>query len=175
LGSYHLANRFAEQVRLRHGAECLVEGRRRLTFTQVDQQAGSLAAALADLGLAAGDRIHFLGARRHDTLPACYQAADLFLFASETETQGLVLAEAAACGLPAVAVDAPGCDEVVRDGATGVLTKGSAAALADAAIGLLLDPAQRRAMGVRARDVAVRGFAIGLQIDRTLEVYEKLR
>ena len=125
--------------------------------------------------LAAGDRIHFLGARRHDTLPACYQAADLFLFASETETQGLVLAEAAACGLPAVAVSAPGCDEVVRDGATGVLTKGSAAALADAAIGLLLDPGQRRAMGVRARDVAVRGFAIGLQIDRTLEVYEGLR
>ncbi|OGU04905.1 MAG: hypothetical protein A2W29_13040 [Gemmatimonadetes bacterium RBG_16_66_8] len=34
-----------------------MEGRRRLTFTQVDQQAGSLAAALADLGLAAGDRI----------------------------------------------------------------------------------------------------------------------
>ena len=76
---------------------------------------------------------------RTTTLVECYQAADLFLFASETETQGLVLAEAAACGLPAVAVNAPGCDEVVRDGETGILTKGDPAALAEAAIGLLLD------------------------------------
>src|SRR6185369_4243883 len=89
--------------------------------------------------LGAGDRVHFAGVRAHDGLAAWYQAADLFLFASETETQGLVLAEAAACGLPAVAVIAPGCDEVVRDGDTGILTKADPAALAEAAIGLLLD------------------------------------
>jgi len=64
-------------------------------------------------------RVQFLGARPHEALPVCYQAADLFLFASETETQGLVLAEAAACGMAAVAVAAPGCDEVVRDGRHG--------------------------------------------------------
>src|SRR5439155_915048 len=58
--------------------------------------------------LAACDRVRFLGARAHAELAQCYQAADVFLFASETETQGLVLAEAAACGLPAVAVRAPG-------------------------------------------------------------------
>src|SRR5207247_1210640 len=73
--------------------------------------------------LPSASRVRFLGARPHDALRVCYQAADLFLFASETETQGLVLAEAAACGLAAVAVAAPGCDEVVRDGATGVLAK----------------------------------------------------
>src|SRR5207253_514846 len=83
------------------------------------------------------------------TLPTCYQAADLFVFASETETQGLVLAEAAACGLPAVAVAAPGCNEVVRDGATGVLTKGDPGGLAEAVIGLLVDVERRRVMGAR--------------------------
>ena len=122
-------------------------------------------------GLAAGDRIHFAGVRAHDSLAAWYQAADLFLFASETETQGLVLAEAAACGLPAVAVIAPGCDEVVRDGETGILTKGDPAALAEAAIGLLLDAERRAAMGARARQVAVDGFDVALQIARTLDVY----
>jgi glycosyltransferase involved in cell wall biosynthesis len=122
-------------------------------------------------GFGAGDRVHFAGVRAHESLAAWYQAADLFLFASETETQGLVLAEAAACGLPAVAVIAPGCDEVVRDGETGILTKGNPAALAEAAIGLLLDGDRRQAMGERARQVAEQAFDVTLQITRTLDVY----
>jgi glycosyltransferase involved in cell wall biosynthesis len=120
-------------------------------------------------------RITFAGVRPHDALPPWYQAADLFLFASETETQGLVLAEAAASGLPAVAVSAPGCNEVVRDGETGLLTKPDAPALAEAAIGLLLDAEQRRAMGLRAREVAEREFDADLQIARTLAVYGEAR
>ena len=118
-----------------------------------------------------GDRIHFAGVREHARLVPWYQAADLFLFASETETQGLVLAEAAACGLPAVAVTAPGCDEVVRDGESGILTKGDPASLAEAAIGLLLDDQRRAAMGARARQIAEREFGIELQITRILDIY----
>jgi glycosyltransferase involved in cell wall biosynthesis len=121
--------------------------------------------------LSAAARVAFLGVRPHAQLPVCYQAADLFLFASETETQGLVLAEAAACGLPAVAVNAPGCDEVVRDGETGVLTKSDPPALAEGAIGLLLDDERRAAMAARARQVAEDAFDVRLQIDRTLAVY----
>lgn len=138
---------------------------------------GTQAARLRGLAasLPAGDRIVFLGPRPHDELAPCYQAADLFLFASETETQGLVLVEAAACGLPAVAVAAPGCEEVIQDGQTGLLTKSDAAALADGVIGLLLDHGRRRAMGSRAREVAVRDFDVGLQIDRTLAVYDEAR
>jgi glycosyltransferase involved in cell wall biosynthesis len=134
---------------------------------------GKEAERLRRLGgrLTAAHRVAFLGPRAHETLPVCYQAADLFLFASETETQGLVLAEAAACGLPAVAVGASGCDEVVRDGETGLLTKGDPTSLAEAAIGLLLDGERRAAMAVRARDVAEREFDVRLQIDRTLDVY----
>ena len=119
------------------------------------------------------DRIVFLGVRPHEDLVECYRAADLFVFASETETQGLVLAEAAACGLPAVTVSGPGCDEVVRDGETGLLTKPDAASLAEAAIGLLLDDERRARMAARARAVAEREFDVRLQIDRTLAVYEE--
>lgn len=122
-------------------------------------------------GLPVAERIRFLGRRPHDVLAECYQAADVFLFASETETQGLVLAEAAACGVPAVAVNAPGCDEVVRDGDTGILTKSDPAALAEAVIGLLLDPERRRTMARRARELAERLFDVRLQIDRTMAVY----
>lgn len=125
--------------------------------------------------LPGADRVLFLPGRDHDELPACYRAADLFLFASETETQGLVLAEAAACGLPVVSVSAPGCDEVVRDGETGLLTKPDPAAIADAAVGLLLDRERRHRMGVRARDIAEREFDAWLQVDRTLALYARVR
>lgn len=122
--------------------------------------------------LPAGARIHFAGVMPHDRVAAYYQAADVFLFASETETQGLVLAEAAACGVPAVAVAAPGCDEVVRDGETGLLTKSDPATLAEAAIGLLLDREQRSRMAVRARQIAEQAFDVRVQIDRTLALYQ---
>jgi glycosyltransferase involved in cell wall biosynthesis len=137
------------------------------------QETESLRRLAAHLG--AGGRVHFAGVRAHDALASWYRAADLFLFASETETQGLVLAEAAACGLPAVAVTAPGCDEVVRDGETGILTKADPAALAEAAIGLLLDAERRAAMGARARQVAEQSFDVALQIARPLDVYTSLR
>jgi 1,2-diacylglycerol 3-alpha-glucosyltransferase len=143
--------------------------RARLLVVGHGKEAERLRRRAATLSAAGG--VQFLGVRAHDTLPLCYQAADLFVFASETETQGLVLAEAAACGLPAVAVNASGCDEVVRDGETGLLTKGADTALAEAAIGLLLDGDRRAAMAARAREVAEREFDVRLQIDRTLDVY----
>ena len=141
----------------------------RLVLVGQGKEAANLKTLAARLPCAA--RVTFLGARAHDTLAVCYQAADLFVFASETETQGLVLAEAAACGLAAVAVIAPGCDEVVSDGLTGVLAKGDPTALAEAAIGLLLDHERRAAMGARARAIAEREFDVRLQMDRTLAVY----
>jgi glycosyltransferase involved in cell wall biosynthesis len=135
---------------------------------------GTEAAALRHQAhmLSAGQRVSFLGVRAHHALAECYRAADLFVFASETETQGLVLAEAAACGVPAVSVNGPGCDEVVRDGETGVLTKPDSAALSEVIIGLLVDGERRLRMGERARAVAEREFDVRLQIDRTLAVYE---
>src|SRR5215470_2239358 len=122
----------------------------------------------------ARDRIQFLGGMGREMLPPHYQAADLFLFASETETQGLVLAEAHACGLPAVAVQASGVDEVVHDGETGILTKADVREFADAAIGLLLDRERRLAMGHEARAVAARDFSAARQVDAMAAHYARL-
>jgi 1,2-diacylglycerol 3-alpha-glucosyltransferase len=122
----------------------------------------------------AGARIHFQGGVPREALPAFYRAADLFLFTSETETQGLVLAEAHACGLPAVAVRASGVDEVVRDGETGLLTKADAGELADAAIGLLLDPERRRTMARAARAYVERDFSAARQVETMVGHYRRL-
>ena len=122
----------------------------------------------------ARDRIHFLGGVGREELPPYYQAADLFVFASETETQGLVLAEAHACGLPAVAVRASGVDEVVRDGETGLLTKAESEDLADAVIGLLLDPGRREGMARSARTAAETDFSAARQVDVMARHYRNL-
>jgi len=123
----------------------------------------------------ARDRIRLVGGVAREALPPYYHAADLFLFASETETQGLVLAEAHACGLSAVAVRATGVEEVVVDGETGLLTKPDARDLADAAIGLLVDPARRAAMGAAGRVVAERDFSAAGQVAAMVELYAGLR
>lgn len=120
----------------------------------------------------AGDRIDFRGVRPREELPPYYRAADLFVFASETETQGLVLAEAHASGLPAVAVSASGVDEVVVNDETGILTKPEPRELAAAAIALLLDPQRRRVMGERARRLAEREFCARRQVGRVAALYE---
>jgi fatty-acyl-CoA synthase len=57
LTTYHLAERFAESADRFGAQECLVAGRRRLTYAQVDADAAALAAALRDLGVAPGDRV----------------------------------------------------------------------------------------------------------------------
>jgi len=138
---------------------------------------GAHAAALHRLAgtSPAASRIRFLGAHAREALPPFYQAADLFLFASETETQGLVLAEAHACGLAAVAVRASGVEEVVVDGETGLLTKPDARDLADAAIGLLLDPVRRTAMGAAGRLIVERHFSAAGQVDAMVARYAELR
>jgi 1,2-diacylglycerol 3-alpha-glucosyltransferase len=122
----------------------------------------------------ARERIRFHGGMDREALPSFYRAADLFLFSSETETQGLVLAEAHASGLPAVAVRASGVDEVVRDGETGVLTKAEPREFAEAAIGLLLDPARRWQMGQAARAVAERDFSAARQVEAMVGHYARL-
>jgi glycosyltransferase involved in cell wall biosynthesis len=137
---------------------------------------GSHEAALRRLAGASPARsaIRFAGSVAREELPPYYQAADLFLFASETETQGLVLAEAHACGLPAVAVLASGVDEVVRDGETGLLTKAEVEELADAAIGLLLDAPRRSAMALAARALAASDFSAARQVEVMVGHYRRL-
>jgi len=68
------------------------------------------------------DCCHFLGYRLRERLKDYLAASKLFLFASQTETQGLVLLEAAAAGVPVVAVRASGVNEAVESEGSGLLT-----------------------------------------------------
>lgn len=67
------------------------------------------------------DRVVFTGTLSGDELYGAYHAMDVFGFASHSETQGIVVAEAMAAGAPVVALSAPGVDDVVRDEVNGRL------------------------------------------------------
>ena len=74
------------------------------------------------------DRVILTGALDLPALADAYAAMDVFAFASHTETQGMVLAEAMAAGVPVVALDAPGAREVVEAGDNGSLLAADASA-----------------------------------------------
>lgn len=69
------------------------------------------------------DRLHITGILQQPALSDALHAMDLFAFASLSETQGMVLTEAMAAGLPVIALDAPGAREVVRDQQNGRLLR----------------------------------------------------
>ncbi|HCL80213.1 MAG TPA: alpha-mannosyltransferase [Synergistaceae bacterium] len=65
----------------------------------------------------------FTGAKRGEELAAIYASCDVFVFPSCTDTFGVVMLEAAACGLPVAAFPVQGPLDVVRNGMTGVLDR----------------------------------------------------
>jgi glycosyltransferase involved in cell wall biosynthesis/predicted metal-dependent phosphoesterase TrpH len=83
-----------------------------------------------------GDAATFLGWVEGDELPRVYASADLFMFASTTDTFGQVILEAQASGLPVLAVDAGGPADLIEDGRSGCLVPAQPGALADALRGL---------------------------------------
>lgn len=113
------------------------------------------------------------GRQGAESLRDVYSAADLFLFSSVTETQGLVIVEAMAGGTPVVAVDATGARDVIRDGIDGRLTADSPPELAEAAVALLRDPARLRAFGRAARSRAEQ-FDRRVMAGRLLGHYDRL-
>jgi 1,2-diacylglycerol 3-alpha-glucosyltransferase len=70
-------------------------------------------------GTGVGERVRFAGILQGRDLADAYDAMDVFAFASKSETQGMVMAEAMAAGTPVIALDASGVREVVRDGVNG--------------------------------------------------------
>jgi len=120
-------------------------------------------------------RVHFTGGLPRPDALARLAGADLFVFASRTETQGLVLAEALAAGLPAIALDGPGVRDSVRDGTDGVIvatdpSEQRTARLAHAIATVAIDRDTRLEMAARARTDAGR-FAVEQRVAQTEALY----
>lgn len=102
-----------------------------------------------------------------------YRTAQLFVTASETETQGIVLIEAAATGLPLVAVDAGAVRELCQNRKNGILCQpGDVNKLARAMINLFTDEELRKKYGEYSLEVA-KQHDLNRTLQRFVEIYEE--
>ncbi len=102
------------------------------------------------------DRLVMAGSLTGDNLRDAYNAMDVFVFASKSETQGMVLAEAMAAGIPVIALDAPGVREVVKDGINGRLLPDSSdpAEFAETLVSYFSSSAEKNSWSRAARETA---------------------
>ncbi len=168
----------------------------------VDKGVGEFAAAgrrlrrrgiRARFALAGGEDPLNRAALPRETVQAWQAAGDLEWWGERTDMAGVLaqanlvclpsyreglpraLVEAAAVGRALVATDVPGCREIVRPGENGLLVPPcDAEALATALAELLADPARRREMGRRSREIFFQGFDLDSVNAATLALYEEL-
>jgi len=122
-------------------------------------------------------RVAFLGQLPRLQALAAVKGGDVFMFASRTETQGLVLVESLACGVPVLAVAAPGVGDSVTDGVDGVVVAAEPAGERARALGTALaelagDPERRAAMGRAGREGASR-FGVAVRLGQVEDVYRE--
>ncbi|MEZ4637258.1 MAG: glycosyltransferase [Caldilineaceae bacterium] len=109
------------------------------------------------LGIA--DRVHFTGAQAH--VEGILPAFDLYVSASLVEGLPTVLLESVASGVPVIATDIPGNNEVIEDGVGGrLIPVNNAQALADTVLDALSSPQETQRMAAAALRSAQERFAI---------------
>ncbi|MBS0386973.1 MAG: glycosyltransferase [Proteobacteria bacterium] len=129
----------------------------------------SLAAQVARFGLTR--EVVFVGyLDRERSLADCYAAANVFVFASRTETQGLVLLEAMAQACPIVSTAHLGTASILQPGCGARVAPDEPAAFAQAVLGLLDDPERAARCGAQGQEYA-RGWASTLMARRMHEFY----
>lgn len=125
----------------------------------------------AELGVASA--ITFAGRKPFDQVVQAYREADLFVFASMTETQGLVILEAMSTGLPVVAVRATGVEDVVEDGRNGFLTSADTVEFARAIQKVLSNEELYRTMSANALHTASE-YSSEKQAQKLVRAYEQV-
>lgn len=114
------------------------------------------------------DSVYFIGAVPYVQLVHVYNDADLFVFASKTETQGMVLLEAMACEVPVAIVADPALEMVVKHASNGSVSKRTPVAYAEAMVHIL-ENKQYTTKIIREAKKTVLSFSI----DRTTSLLEK--
>jgi 1,2-diacylglycerol 3-alpha-glucosyltransferase len=117
--------------------------------------------------LGVADRVRFIGSLPPERLPDVYASADAFIFPSTTDTQGLVLAEALAAGLPVIAAESEASRDVLSGAGRVVRPDGDAIAAA-------LRDALSTGHDQSAVHLALSRFTVEVQTRRILEIYREV-
>jgi glycosyltransferase involved in cell wall biosynthesis len=121
------------------------------------------------------DHMLFVGyLDRGGALLDCYRAADVFVFASRTETQGLVLLESLALGVPVVSTAVLGTKEVLENAAGALVVREDVAEFAAAVTRVLTQPVLRARLASAGREFVARQWSSREMAKRLLALYEEL-
>lgn len=119
--------------------------------------------------------VQFIGyLDRNKELNACYESADVFVFASKSETQGLVLLEAMAQATPVVAIAELGTASILIEGKGALIAPDDTAKFAERVHQLLLNPEHRFELGKQAKKYAADKWTAKLQAQRMIKFYEEM-
>lgn len=119
--------------------------------------------------------VRFLGyLDRHTELNHCYRAADVFVFSSRTETQGLVLLEAMAQSVPVVSIAEMGTRDVLREGEGVWIAQEECEGFSAKVTGLLRDADARARLGEAGREYAL-DWSASQQASRLVEFYHTVK
>ena len=144
-----------------------------LVITGEGPAEASLHRLTQELGLT--HNVKFIGyLNRELELNACYQAADVFVFASKSETQGLVLLEAMAQGTPVVAIAELGTASILVDGQGALIAPDDATVFSGKVKHLLMYPEERFELGVSARSYVLAKWTASIQAERMVQFYGSL-
>ena len=109
--------------------------------------------------------------RGHELI-ACYKAADIFVFASKSETQGLVLLEAMAQGTAVVAIAELGTKSILIEGEGVLIAKDDINDFADKVSALLSDAPKRQMIGEKGRQYAQEKWTAGILAKKVAKFYK---
>lgn len=120
------------------------------------------------------DKVIFVGIVPDTEKKNYYAAGDIFVYASKSETQGMILTEAMYSGLPIVAVRATGVRDIVEDGRTGFLVLENKREFQEMVEKLISDPILRKDFSETAKKIAREKYTAKVCAGKMLEVYEKV-
>ena len=120
------------------------------------------------------DNVKFIGYLDRETeLNACYKAADVFVFSSKSETQGLVLLEAMAQGTSVVAIAELGTASILVEGQGAMISPESTNAFSEKVAVLIEDHAKRDLLSQTAKSYALTVWSAKAQAERLGRFYQK--
>lgn len=121
------------------------------------------------------DQVLFAGAVPNADIPALLSSFDIFVQASYTESFGVAIIEAAACGIPVIATNAPGFVEVLGGGKFGLLvSRGNVEEMASAMIALGSDSRARTRLAASGRTHVEEQYDFKENVRSMISIYRQL-
>ncbi len=135
---------------------------------------GPLRVELEALARDCGADVTFLGTRPHSELPVLLNQSSVFILPSLYEGNPKALLEAMACGIAVIGARAPGIQDIVSDGETGILCGTSVEDIKNALTEVLASSALRNRIGAAARDYVLATCTLESAVARELKLLESL-